>query len=87
MLLRVNRCTSIFVCYFFSSVLSFAQNTSPIFDHLTTLNGLSSNKVNAILQDREGFYWVATTNGLNRYDGSRFKVYYANPNDSTTLSK
>jgi len=46
-----------------------------VFEHLTMADGLSSDKVHAVLQDREGYYWVATANGLNRFDGSAFKVY------------
>lgn len=45
------------------------------FRHLTTKNGLSYNLVNCLYQDREGYIWVGTFNGLNRYDGSRFVVF------------
>lgn len=36
---------------------------------ITTANGLPSNKVNAICQDRKGYMWFGTTSGLCRYDG------------------
>jgi signal transduction histidine kinase/ligand-binding sensor domain-containing protein len=49
------------------------------FTHLTIDQGLSNNIVNCILQDRKGFLWIGTPNGLNRYDGYRFTVYKANP--------
>ena len=38
-------------------------------------NELSSSFVNAIYQDHKGFIWVATRDGLNRYDGYRFRIY------------
>ena len=56
------------------------------FTHLTTSDGLSQGYVTAILQDRRGFMWFATRDGLNRYDGNAFVVYKNNPNDSGSLS-
>ena len=38
-------------------------------------NGLSQNTVYQILQDRKGFMWFGTKDGLNRYDGLSFRVY------------
>ncbi|MGY0041152.1 two-component regulator propeller domain-containing protein [Pedobacter sp. NJ-S-72] len=37
--------------------------------------GLSQNSVLSVAQDQEGFIWLGTRHGLNRYDGYRFKVY------------
>ena len=37
---------------------------------------LSHNYVRAIIKDSDGFVWIATTNGLNRYDGHKTSVYY-----------
>ena len=56
------------------------------FTHLTTNDGLSQGYVTAILQDRRGFMWFATRDGLNRYDGNAFLVYKNNPNDPGSLS-
>jgi len=56
------------------------------FTHLTTKDGLSQSNVTAILQDRRGFMWFATRDGLNRYDGNAFVVYKHNPNDPGSLS-
>jgi len=56
------------------------------FSHLTTNDGLSQGYVTAILQDRRGFMWFATRDGLNRYDGNTFVVYKNNPDDPTSLS-
>ncbi|MCP2821245.1 hypothetical protein NK918_25145, partial [Salmonella enterica subsp. enterica serovar Typhimurium] len=44
--------------------------------------GLSHNYATAILQDKDGFYWIATNDGLNRFDGSAFTVFRYNKNDS-----
>ncbi|WP_462252439.1 ligand-binding sensor domain-containing protein [Ekhidna sp.] len=45
------------------------------FDHINTIDGLSQNSVNDIFQDSEGFIWLATQEGLNRYDGYEFVKY------------
>ena len=54
--------------------------------HLTRNDGLSQNRIYSILQDRRGFMWFATEDGLNRYDGNAFVVYKNNPDDPNTLS-
>ena len=46
-----------------------------MFKHLEVKDGLSSNQINDIFKDSEGFMWFATTSGLNRYDGSQMKVF------------
>ena len=45
------------------------------FKNLSVQNGLSQNTVNAILQDRQGFMWFGTKDGLNRYDGLSFRKF------------
>ena len=48
------------------------------FDHFDIANGLSQNTVTCIHQDRRGFMWFGTKNGLNRYDGYVFQTYSRN---------
>ena len=64
----------------------FAQKPSLYFEKITVQNGLSHNKVNCILQDKRGFIWIGTDDGLNRYDGQRFTIYRNEPEDSSTVS-
>jgi diguanylate cyclase (GGDEF)-like protein len=45
------------------------------FERLSLEQGLSQSHVNCILQDRHGFLWLGTQDGLNRYDGYRFRVF------------
>lgn len=47
-------------------------------EQLTTHEGLSQNTVRCLLQDKKGFIWIGTLNGLNRYDGRKFIVYRPN---------
>jgi signal transduction histidine kinase/DNA-binding response OmpR family regulator/ligand-binding sensor domain-containing protein len=56
------------------------------FESIATAEGLSQGMVFDILQDKEGFIWVATKNGLNRYDGYNFKVFTNDPYNAQTLS-
>jgi ligand-binding sensor domain-containing protein/serine phosphatase RsbU (regulator of sigma subunit) len=56
------------------------------FKHLTTDNGLSTNLVNCIMQDSEGFMWFGTQDGLNKYDGYSFKTYRRDPENQNSLS-
>jgi ligand-binding sensor domain-containing protein/DNA-binding CsgD family transcriptional regulator len=48
------------------------------FDHLTIEEGLSHNTVFDIIQDFNGYIWIGTQNGLNKYDGYSFEVYRSN---------
>ena len=52
----------------------------------TTENGIPHNHVRAIAQDQQGFLWIATWDGLSRYDGYEFKNYYHNPADSNSIA-
>lgn len=56
------------------------------FERITIADGLSHNEVQSITQDRLGFIWIATQEGLNRYDGYEFTPYLHNPNDDTSIS-
>ena len=48
-------------------------------------NGLSQNTVNALLEDKDGFLWIGTDDGLNRYDGQTVVVYKHIRSDTTTI--
>jgi signal transduction histidine kinase/DNA-binding response OmpR family regulator/ligand-binding sensor domain-containing protein len=56
------------------------------FEHLDASNGLSQGMVFDLLQDRKGFLWAATKDGLNRYDGYTFKVFQNSPYDVYSIS-
>ena len=55
------------------------------FGHIREQDGLSSRKVNCLLHDREGFLWVGTNNGLNRYDGTHFVQFRHQRNNPHSL--
>ena len=56
------------------------------FDNLTIRDGLPSNVVRQIFQDKDGFMWFATDNGLSRYDGVNFLNFFPIQGDSTSIS-
>ena len=62
----------------------FAQDIR--FDHLSVKQGLSQGNVWDIYQDKFGFMWIATEDGLNLYDGYSFTVFRHNPADSFSIS-
>ncbi len=70
----------------FANALSAQKNTY-FFRQLTQQDGLAHNNVFDITQDATGFIWVATGNGLQRYDGNRFVSFaemLASPNAAIT---
>ena len=77
----------LFFFFFYSLLAEAQQNNEYIFRHIDQRDGLLHNSVFAITQDSKGFIWISTANGLQRYDGLRFKNYekelrafsYANP--------
>lgn len=63
-----------------------AQNAEIVFRQISTDQGLSQSLVLCMLQDRHGFMWIGTEDGLNRYDGAAFITYRHNPLDGQSLS-
>lgn len=47
--------------------------------------GLSDNCVTAIIQDKKGYIWFGTKDGLNRFNGHEYRIYRSIPGDSTSL--
>ena len=62
----------------------YSQNIR--FEQFSLEEGLSQSSVNVILQDRMGFLWIGTQDGLNRYDGYNFKIYKPDADDPASLS-
>lgn len=56
------------------------------FNHLSIQDGLSQNSINCIFQDRQGFMWFGTEDGLNKYDGYRFEIFKQRPDEPSSLS-
>ena len=53
--------------------------------HYSVKDGMSQNTVQSILQDEKGYLWMATWNGLEKFDGYTFKNYKSYPTDRVKL--
>ena len=73
------------VFVFATSGLAFEERNLR-FTGLTVEDGLSQSGVNAILQDRDGFLWFGTEDGLDRYDGYEFRTFQNDRKDPESLS-
>jgi diguanylate cyclase (GGDEF)-like protein/PAS domain S-box-containing protein len=65
---------------------SLSNQAALKFKHLLTTDGLSQNNVFDIVQDHDGFIWIATEDGLNRYDGNNFVHYRKNLEDPNSIA-
>lgn len=65
----------------FLSLLCHGQS----YKFFTTDRELSSSLINKIYQDRNGMIWIATEDGLNRYDGAKFVIYKHDPENEHSL--
>jgi len=64
----------------------FAQKPIIKFEKLSVENGMSQSSVLNIIQDDQGFMWFATLDGLNKYDGYNFKVYWSSKTKKDAIS-
>ena len=72
-----------FVCFSFATDI---KNLGPSFNHIKTINNVEIGEVNTITQDKMGFIWFGTNNGLHRYDGYELKTYKHQENNENSLS-
>ena len=63
-----------------------AANQAISFSRISVQDGLSQAAVQAIAQDRSGYMWFGTQEGLNRFDGYRFTHFLRRPNEPNSLS-
>jgi|GEM_PF-555747 len=82
---KIKRIIILFLILTLNIYVQSASSPAFRFEHLSTQNGLSHNSVIEILQDRQGFMWFGTLNGLDRYDGYSFAAYRPIAGDTTSL--
>ena len=77
----------VFVVFLLQALVSKEISPDKLrFKYLTEENGLTNSFINCISQDRNGFIWIGTENGLYRYEGYRFKHYLNLPGDTTSIN-
>ncbi|WP_299440140.1 triple tyrosine motif-containing protein [uncultured Aquimarina sp.] len=72
--------------FFLFSILCLQGQGTVIPEWLGIEEGLSQGATSSIIQDEEGFLWIGTKNGLNRYDGERIEIFTKNPDDPYSLT-
>ncbi len=65
---------------------SVALAPTPLVESIGLAEGLPSSSVQALAQDRDGYLWAGTRDGLARYDGAEFQVYRHDPRDSNSIA-
>jgi signal transduction histidine kinase len=82
----ITRCTSILfiMVSMYPWLHVYGQAQRPLIEY-TTENGLSLNSVNDLLFDKQGFLWVATADGLQRFDGYRFQTFRHDAADKKSI--
>ncbi len=79
--------TYYFVCLSLGLFTSLYSQASTIrFNNLTVGDGLSQNTVEQIIQDRQGFLWFGTKDGLNKYNGYTFEIIKHSPDNANSIS-
>ena len=72
--------------FFIAEINLYCQSSNLVFEQIFLQHGLSQSIVKCIVQDKEGFMYFGTEDGLNRYDGYTFTVMRNNPEDTNSLS-
>jgi ligand-binding sensor domain-containing protein/putative methionine-R-sulfoxide reductase with GAF domain len=83
----MNQQRSLILLLFFLPVLEIAGQSAyeKNFTRYTTADGLTHNTVSGIVQDSTGYIWIATSSGLNRYDGKKF-IQFHSTDDKNSLA-
>ena len=71
--------------FVFAGRLTAQPGEQFIFSHLGTRDGLATNEIMTVRQDKKGFIWIATLNGLQRYDGQRFLTFLHKPGNPRSI--
>ena len=74
-----------FLLALFSALSLAVCGQTHYFRHYQVENGLSNNTVFTCVQDEDGFMWFGTKDGLNRFDGTTFKIFRNDTEDSLSL--
>ena len=75
-----------FLIHFSLLICLFTKEHEIRFNRLSVSDGLSQNSAYCILQDKKGFIWFGTQDGLDRYDGYKITIYKNSHDDPDTIS-
>ena len=79
--MRLTRIATVLSAFmmFASSMLCAQEMNTVRFQRYGVDDGLSQTTIRDLYQDQKGFVWLATQDGLNRFDGYEFRVYRSDP--------
>jgi ligand-binding sensor domain-containing protein len=77
---------NIWICIIFFVFNAYGQTDRISFETFGSDQGMSNSFCKTIMEDSQGFIWVGTIDGLNRFDGYTFKTFQHNPEDSLSIS-
>ncbi len=83
---KYRRCFSWLLALLLLPLIMHAQQTGTLFNHYNIHNGLIMNHVEYIHIDMDGFVWLGTAAGLQRFDGYEFRDYTFDPGDTSSIS-
>ncbi len=74
--------THFLLLLFYIPIITFGNTKTYNFGHIDYTHGLSNNQILCFAEDNNGFLWIGTRSGLNRYDGYEIKSFIYNDSDS-----
>ncbi len=84
---NINRLILLFIpCLILLNESSFAQKLMVTFESISQKNGLSNNAIKTMIQDKTGFMWFGSINGLNRFDGKEMVVFNNHQSNKSSIS-
>jgi signal transduction histidine kinase/ligand-binding sensor domain-containing protein/DNA-binding response OmpR family regulator len=84
---KFNRIILILSCSIAFLIQLHAQDNSLKFQRISIEKGLSHSVVTSIFQDKKGFMWFGTGNGLNKYDGYNFTIYKQEAGNPSSITQ
>lgn len=84
-MLKIFGLATLLLSVFYLPASGFDHVNNLNFDFYSQENGLSNNQIHCIHQDKKGWMWVGTSQGICRFDGYKFTVFKNDPEDSTSL--
>ncbi|MGL5380795.1 two-component regulator propeller domain-containing protein, partial [Clostridium sp.] len=69
-----------------ATVYSIVNDKNRNFKRITIEDGLSQSSVYSIIQDSKGYMWIGTSDGVNKYNGTKFEVYKYSDNKENSIS-
>jgi ligand-binding sensor domain-containing protein len=74
-----------FIAFLLNATWAYSYKGDLIFKKISIEQGLSQSSINSVLEDKFGFIWIGTDDGLNLYDGYGFKIFKHDPKNKNSI--